>query len=196
MAGVFLRFQPSSKLAFQPEVNLVQQGAKNEQFNGNGVALHNTTHLTYLNVPLLVKVYLGKIVNLQAGPQLGLLLSARQKGETNYVSGGSYVPGTNGSSGYIISGGFVRNSNGSIVGTPSYAQANISVKEDYRNDLAISVGAGADLRNGLTAAVRFNYGVTNINNNKDEQNLREVLDLGGLHNRVLQLTVGYAFGAK
>ncbi|WBA41369.1 porin family protein [Hymenobacter canadensis] len=167
--GGFVRFRPSARVAFQPELNLARQGSRNEQQVGYGTILRNSTHLTYLNVPLLLKVYLGNVVNLQAGPQLGLLVSGREKGQVGYIS----------------------SSNGS-----GYVEGDEDVKADYKSDVAVCFGLGADLKNGLSVAARLNYGVTDIENNDFRKAFREAYDFGGLHNRTLQFTVGYAFGSK
>lgn len=169
VAGGFVRFRPSARVAFQPELNLARQGSRNEEQVGYGTILRNDTHLTYLNVPLLVKVYLGDVVNLQAGPQLGLLMSGRRKGQVGYISSSA-------GSGYV--------------------EGDEDVKDNYKNDVALCFGLGADLANGLTIAARLNYGLTDIENSTFGKAFREAYDIGGLHNRNIQLTVGYAFGAK
>ena len=169
VAGGFVRFRPSARFAFQPELNLSRQGSRNEQQRSYGLILRNDTHLTYLNLPLLVKVYLGDVVNLQAGPQLGLLMSGRRKGQVGYISSSS--------------------------GT-GYVEGDEDVKADYKSDVAVCFGLGADLKNGLSIAARLNYGVTDVENSDFGKAFRKAYDLGDLHNRTIQFTVGYAFGAK
>ncbi|WP_400192582.1 porin family protein [Hymenobacter sp. B81] len=172
-AGVFMRVRPSKRFAFQPEVVYSQQGCENRipLFSGWGgsVVLESQTKLAYLNVPLLAKVYLGNVVNLQFGPQVGLLLSARETGETGYTS--------------TPSGNTIRTS-------------DTNVKKDYKSDVALCGGVGVDLPMGLTASARLNYGLTDINKNENQKEIREYFDIGGLHNRVLEFSLGYAFGGK
>ena len=166
--GGMLRWRPTARVAFQPELTFSQQGA-NSEVPAGPVTLESKIKLSYLNLPLLLKVYLGKVVNLQVGPQFGLLLSGRQVGQTGYYTG---------------SGG------------SGYRTADLDVTESYKSDVAGCLGLGADLKNGLVLAARANYGFTNINNSEQEQKFRDAYNIGGLHNRVLEFSVGYFFGSK
>ncbi len=62
----------SEKFAFQPELLYSAQGSDydDEDFSGSVKA-------DYLNVPLMAKYYVGEGFSLEAGPQVGLLLSAK-----------------------------------------------------------------------------------------------------------------------
>jgi hypothetical protein len=62
----------SNKFAFQPEIVFSRQGQNFNFYSRNNL----TTELNYLNIPLVLKYYLIKNLNLQIGPQLGLLTSA------------------------------------------------------------------------------------------------------------------------
>ncbi len=161
--------RPSKHIAIQPELVYSQQGSDNKIPVGGGITLENKTKLSYLNLPILVKIYLGDVFNIQLGPQFGLLLAARQDGQVGYSSG----------------------SNGS-----GFKTENLDVKEDYKGDIGLCGGLGADLKNGLLVAARLNYGLTDINNNEQEKAAREAYGFGGLHNRVLEFSLGYVFGGK
>ncbi|WP_375435771.1 porin family protein [uncultured Hymenobacter sp.] len=167
--GGVLRLRPSKHIAIQPELVYSQQGSDNKIPVGGGITLENKTKLSYLNLPILVKIYLGDVFNIQLGPQFGLLLAARQDGQVGYSSG----------------------SNGS-----GFKTENLDVKEDYKGDIGLCGGLGADLKNGLLVAARLNYGLTDINNNEQEKAAREAYGFGGLHNRVLEFSLGYVFGGK
>ena len=164
-AGIFIRWRPSAHFALQPEFVYAQQGSNNKVPIGNN-DIEYKNKLTYLNMPILAKIYLGKVVNLQVGPQFGLLLSARRVGQTGYTSSGS--------------------------GT-SYQTADVETTDDYKNDLAVCGGLGADLPNGLTVAARLNYGFTDIDNNSQSQAARKYYGIGGLHNRTIEFSLGYVF---
>ncbi|MET4107381.1 porin family protein [Hymenobacter sp. UYP22] len=166
--GGMLRVRPSRVFAFQPELIFSQQGSSNEIPLGP-VTLENKTKLSYLNIPLLAKLYLSEAVNLQVGPQVGLLLAARQTGQTGYYSG---------------SGG------------SGFRTEDLDVKADYKGDVGLCMGLGVDLKSGLTFAARVNYGLTDINNNEQEKQLREALRIKGLYNRVLEFSLGYLFSSK
>lgn len=167
--GTVMRWRPSTRVAIQPELVYSRQGSSNEMTVGRGITLENKTKLSYLNLPILLKVYLGEVVNLQVGPQFGLLLGARQDGQVGYQS-------NSGNGGYI--------------------SATKDVKADYKGDVGICGGLGIDLKNGLLVAARLNYGLTDINNNQLDKQIREVFGIDGLHNRVLEFSVGYMFGGK
>lgn len=167
-AGVFLRWQLTPRVALQPEVNFSQQGSLNSSPYGV-LPLKSTTRLSYLNVPVLLKVYAGKVLNLQVGPQLGVLLAARKEGQHGWR--------------------FTENST-------EYITGNRDIKKDLRSDAGLVFGLGADLKNGLVFSARMNYGLRDINNSEDERRLRESLDIGGIHNRGFEFSAGYVFGSK
>lgn len=168
--GGFVRWRPTQRFALQPELVYAQQGSENS-FSSGGVPFESETKLTYLNVPIMAKVYLGKIFFLQAGPQFGVLLAAREIGQTSYSTGGS-------------------------MGPAGYTTADVDVKKDYKGDVAFCAGLGVDLPMGLGIAARLNYGFTDINQNEQQKQLRDYFDIGGLHNRVAEVSVSYAFGGK
>ncbi|MEO6174508.1 MAG: porin family protein [Flavobacterium circumlabens] len=66
--GVVSEIPVSDKFSFQPELMYSGQGYS---FNDNTIALN------YLNIPLMGKYYLTKGLSLEAGPQIGFLLSAK-----------------------------------------------------------------------------------------------------------------------
>ena len=68
--GVVSEIPISEKFSFQPEVMYSGQGYS---FNDNTVAL------SYLNIPLMGKYYVAKGLSLEAGPQIGFLLAAKNE---------------------------------------------------------------------------------------------------------------------
>ncbi|MGQ7946614.1 porin family protein [Flavobacterium sp. WC2509] len=68
--GVLSEIPISDKFSFQPELMYSGQGYS---FN------HNTIALSYLNIPLMGKYYLTKGFSVEAGPQIGFLLSAKNE---------------------------------------------------------------------------------------------------------------------
>ena len=67
--GLVSEIPLSKKFSFQPEVMYSVQGFDNDD---------ELVNLNYLNVPLMAKYYVAKGFSLEAGPQLGYLLSAKQ----------------------------------------------------------------------------------------------------------------------
>ncbi len=68
----------SDKFSFQPELLYSAQGTDYEDMDAG---IEGTLKLDYLNVPLLGKYYVTEGFSIQAGPQVGLLLSAKSEFE-------------------------------------------------------------------------------------------------------------------
>ena len=69
--GGFVEFKVSEKFAVQPELMYSAQGGKSDNAK---------TSLNYLNIPVMAKYYVAKAFNVEAGPQIGFLLSAKSEG--------------------------------------------------------------------------------------------------------------------
>ena len=96
----------SETFSFQPELLYSAQGADWDEGDG----FEGTTKVDYLNVPLMAKFYVGEGFSLEAGPQVGFLLSAKdvEEGEEDfdlkdYVKGIDF--GVNVGVGYKMEGG-------------------------------------------------------------------------------------------
>ncbi|PZX92907.1 PorT family protein [Flavobacterium aquariorum] len=70
--GGFAEIKVSEKFAVQPELMFSTQGASFDGFDSK---------LNYLNIPVMAKFYVAKSFSLEAGPQIGFLLSAKEDGE-------------------------------------------------------------------------------------------------------------------
>lgn len=85
--GGFAEIKIIEKLAIQPEILYSTQGAKYDNFGD--------TKLDYLNIPVLAKYYITKQFTVEAGPQIGFLLSSHDTDNTRSVDlgfnfGGGY----------------------------------------------------------------------------------------------------------
>ncbi len=69
--GAFAQFR-GEKIGFQPEVLFSQQGSK-VTYSGQPDIESN---FSYVNIPLVIKLYTVAGINLQVGPQFGFLTSA------------------------------------------------------------------------------------------------------------------------
>jgi len=83
--GGFAEFKLSEKFAIQPELLYSAQGAKGE-YSEEGESIELTQNLGYLNIPVMAKFYVAEGFSLEAGPQIGFLLNAKEKGEYEGVS--------------------------------------------------------------------------------------------------------------
>jgi hypothetical protein len=81
--GVVAEIGISEKFSFQPELLYSAQGAKYDDSDGYS----GTTKLDYLNIPLIAKYYVAEGFSLEAGPQIGFLLSAKDEYESPGDSG-------------------------------------------------------------------------------------------------------------
>lgn len=73
--GGFAEIKIIERLSIQPEVLYSTQGAKQE------VGMTDfDSKLNYINVPVLAKFYVTKQFTVEAGPQLGFLVSAKNNG--------------------------------------------------------------------------------------------------------------------
>lgn len=72
--GVVAEIVISETFSFQPELLYSAQGAdySDDEFEG-------TFKLDYLNIPLMAKFYVGEGFSLEAGPQVGFLMSAKDE---------------------------------------------------------------------------------------------------------------------
>ena len=76
--GVVAEIMISEEFAFQPELLYSAQGSDwEDEFDGD--TYKGTVKVDYLNVPLMAKYYVAEGFCLEAGPQLGLLLSANSE---------------------------------------------------------------------------------------------------------------------
>ena len=74
----------SETFSFQPELLYSAQGA---DYSEDGFeSFEGSVKLNYLNVPLMAKFYVGEGFSLEVGPQIGLLLSATDEGESDGFS--------------------------------------------------------------------------------------------------------------
>ncbi|MDG3582358.1 MULTISPECIES: porin family protein [Galbibacter] len=89
--GAVAEFPISEKFSFQPELLYSAQGAKGEEdasdydesLSGN---IDLTAKLDYINLPLMAKYYVAPGFSIQAGPQIGFLVSAKSKAEVGDFS--------------------------------------------------------------------------------------------------------------
>lgn len=98
----------SETFSFQPELLYSAQGSDwSEDFDGE--SFEGSYNVDYLNVPLMAKFYVGEGFSLEAGPQVGLLLSAKAEGDfadddlKDYLKGIDF--GVNFGVGYKLEGG-------------------------------------------------------------------------------------------
>jgi hypothetical protein len=152
-----------AKLGVQPEVIFSRQG----QYFSTPYNTNLQTPLNYINIPVIIKYYLVGSLNVQAGPQLGILMGSK--------------------------GDLIQIQNGFIVGQPVHNQnLNNYLKG---TDFSFAFGAGIDLPANLNFSVRYNIGLSDINKNTGDATftggLQPSFSTAYTRNQFLQVSIGY-----
>jgi len=136
--GGFAEFKLSEKFAFQPELMYSTQGTRKsysgviDNYNFSG---ENKTKLSYLNLPLMLKYYFVPKFNIEFGPQIGLLLSAKNVIDYDDVMDGTAYSGS----------------------------TKIDIKDQITTvDFGLNFGAGYDFTEKISAGLRYNLGLSTI----------------------------------
>lgn len=80
--GGFAEIKLNEKFAIQPELLFSTQGAKAEyfdDFDGFDVKVEENLKLNYINLPIMAKYFITEKFNIQAGPQVSFLMSAKNE---------------------------------------------------------------------------------------------------------------------
>lgn len=100
--GGFAEIKITDKFAVQPELMFSAQGAKSEESYSSGgytSLSEDTQKFNYINIPVMAKYYATEKLYIEAGPQIGFLMSAKSEyketvtfgGETEVTSGSDDV---------------------------------------------------------------------------------------------------------
>ncbi|MEH6762879.1 MAG: porin family protein [Aequorivita antarctica] len=88
--GGLVEIPISEKFAVQPELLYSSQGAKSEYDNSFGDSLvigKEKLKLDYINIPIMAKYYIIEGLSVEAGPQFGILVSAKNEYEESGFRG-------------------------------------------------------------------------------------------------------------
>ncbi len=80
--GAFAEIKVTDKFGVQPELLFSMQGLK-QTLSGGGLSYEDEISLSYINIPIMAKIYVSEKFSLQAGPQVGFLIAATDKITTN-----------------------------------------------------------------------------------------------------------------
>lgn len=140
-AGAVLEISLNDKFSIQPEVLFSAQGVKekySEYAYGYTLKSDSKLKMNYLNIPIMAKYYVIEGLSIEAGPQIGILLSAKADADQKVYY------------------------NGTIEEAISLSEVN--VKDSFKGiDLGLNFGIGYKLDFGLAFNARYNLGLTNIN---------------------------------
>mgnify|MGYP003671343855 CR=1 FL=1 len=157
--GGYAEFMVSDKFSVQPELVFSQQGTKEDysesaSFGGDSYSYEEETKIkaNYLNLPVLAKFYVADGFSLEAGPQVGFLLSADLESEFTETE---------------TIGGVTTTESGSF---------EADAKDAYKGiDFGLAVGAGYKLDGGLNFALRYNLGLSSVSEDDEFDVFNNVL---------------------
>ncbi|MGL2963256.1 porin family protein [Flavobacterium sp. RSB2_4_14] len=136
--GGFMEYKLSKKFTLQPELLYSTQGAKyqgSDALSGYIISGESNYKLAYLNLPVMAKYYVSSKFSLEAGPQIGFLLSA--KNEFDY--------------------------SGTLLGEPISESGEVDIKDDFNAfDYGINFGAGYDFNDKISLGLRYNLGLSDV----------------------------------
>ncbi|MFD2552310.1 porin family protein [Bizionia sediminis] len=173
--GAVAEYMLNDKMALQAELLYSMQGTKNEYQETELVDSFLETYkdeatvkLDYINIPVMFKYYVTEGLSVEAGPQVGFLISAKLDLESTYTY----------------------NDEGTIV-TESSKLSDFDVKDTFKTlDFGLNFGLGYKLDNGLNFGARYNLGLANTSDNSDNFPGDPDLDT---KNSVIQVSVGFMF---
>lgn len=153
----------SEKFAIQPELLYSSQGFKTEYSFGSERAESNV-NLSYIHLPVMAKFFPIENLAIEAGPQVGFLVSANE----DYEYTDSDFPDDNESS-------------------------DEDIKDSVNGiDFAFNFGASYKLDMGVFFSARYNVGISKVDDNDYYDDFYDDYSFSR-KNRVFQLSVGYMF---
>lgn len=161
-AGVMADVSFSDLISFHPELLYSQKGAKFESsgsFSGTNYTLTQETRTSYLDLPLLLRVKADGLF-FEAGPQVGFLIGQKTESTESYSGNG---------------------------GSGSSSSSSTSTTGLRKFDVGYIAGVGYQLPMGLEVGVRYNGGISDVNDPSGSSKTR---------NSVFQFQLGYLFGGK
>lgn len=170
--GGLVEIPISEKFSIQPELLYSMQGATEEYSvipnGGFGVKYENDLKLDYINIPIMAKYYVINGLSIEAGPQFGILVSAKAEGELTELE--------------------MRESE----------SFDKDVKDSFKTfDIGFGLGASFRLDSDVFLSLRFNKGISQINEDLDYNHPHDYPGDYNYsykqNNNVLQLSAGYFF---
>lgn len=165
-AGAVAEFPLSAKFSLQPELLYSLEGAKTEyNFEDQGFTIHSKDKLKlgYINLPVMAKYAVTPGFSLEAGPQIGYLVSAKDD--------------------YEISSNFPED----------FEESGTEDVKDQLKDFSFgfNFGAGYEFQNKLFLQARYHLGLSELSDiDEEDQGLG---DPDKVQNRGFQLSLGYKF---
>lgn len=152
----------SEKFAVQPELLFSNQGYKSK-YSFAGASADYNVNLNYVNLPIMVKFFPIQGLSIEAGPQVGFLISAKDELNDFEISIDPNDP------------------------------ENVDTSDKYKTlDFGMNIGVGYELPSGLFFAARYNIGVSKVDDT-DDGFYGILGSSLSRKNRVFQLSAGFMF---
>ncbi|WP_417238152.1 porin family protein [Bizionia sp.] len=152
----------SEKFAVQPELLFSNQGYKSK-YDFAGAKADYKVNLNYINLPIMVKFFPIDGLSIEAGPQVGFLIAAKDELNDYEISIDPEDPD------------------------------NVDTSDKYKSiDFGMNIGAGYELPSGLFFAARYNIGISKVDDVDDGLTGIFSGSLSR-KNRVFQLSAGFMF---
>jgi hypothetical protein len=169
-AGGLVEFKFTEMLSLQPEVLFSLQGAKTSDRDDDGLGnierTESKVNLSYINVPIMLKFYPVKGFFIQAGPQVGFLVSAKSKDETTFTDPGNLV---------------------------TTQSTETDIKDDLKTvDVSFNAGLGYDFTDNIFVDARYSFGLTNVYDAPDFLDVFGISELDAKNSNI-SVSVGYKF---
>lgn len=165
--GGVVELKLTDKFSIQPELLYSMQGAERSEVEEEGGIIYTgetKAKLDYINIPIMAKYYVIEGLSIEAGPQVGFLVNAKEEVELTGTGPG-----------------------GSI--TVSQEE---DAKDFYKSvDFGLAAGAGYELPMGLFFQARYYVGLSNIG--EDFEFAGATVEAADIKNSVIQLSVGFKF---
>jgi hypothetical protein len=137
--GAVVEIPISDDFSVQSELLYSSQGAKGKSLGGDIDFKYN-----YLNLPIMAKYYVAENFSLEAGPQVGLLLSAKVESDEN-----------------------------TTIELATSKANEVDVKDVTSSiDFGLKFGAGYKLESGLNFGAHYNLGLSNIYDGEGSDNTK------------------------
>ena len=169
-AGVFMNAPLASNFSIQPEVLYSQMGDKSTStstttIGGTTVVSKTTgsTNLDYVTVPVMFQYNATPGFYLEAGPEFGLMVSGKSKGDTSVTS----TTGT--------------------TTTTSTNSGSVNIKDNLNTfNFGIGLGAGYYFTPNVGLTARYTAGITDVAKNRPSGS-------DAVRNNVFQVGLAYKF---
>ena len=135
--GAVAEIAISDVFSVQPELLYSSQGAKYEEsyseFGYSG-KYESTAKFDYINLPIMAKYYVAEGFSIEAGPQVGFLLSAKE--EYDYTE--------------------------TFEGVTESGSEEEDIDDASAIDFGVNLGLGYKMESGLNFTARYNLGLSNM----------------------------------